>query len=374
VSAVIVGVTGCVGAGKSTVCAALARRGWSVLDVDVLVREALHELGGTGGDLLARALSDPAERARWAARLRPRVGGRIEAWAAALEGPGALESALLFEEGLDAFCSATLCVTCEGAERRRRVERRSSTSASQFDAIEAAQWSEAAKVARADVRVSSVGALLLDDALLALGRARLGRRWSASAARAGATEDSAAAFAALCVRYAEPHRAYHTLAHVAACLDALDDAAPSAAHGELVELAIYYHDAVYDPRAADNEARSAALASTQLRALGVPAGAARRVHELVLATRTHEATDSLAALVVDADLSILGAGADDFAAFEQAIRREYAFVPGLLYRRRRRRVLERFLARPAIYRTDAFSCRYEARARVNLAAAIARLS
>ncbi|PSM30467.1 dephospho-CoA kinase, partial [Haliangium sp. UPWRP_2] len=85
----------------------------------------------------------------------------VHAWAARLDGPGALDSALLFESGLDALCDATLCVQCPREVRRQRALQRSTASAKHFAALEAAQWPESEKLARADAAVSTAGSLEL---------------------------------------------------------------------------------------------------------------------------------------------------------------------------------------------------------------------
>ena len=175
-------------------------------------------------------------------------------------------------------------------------------------------------------------------------------------------------------RYSEPHRAYHTLDHVADCLRRLDEVRPLLARPAEAELALWFHDAVYDPRRADNEEQSAALASEALRALGGTAEAAERVAELIRLT-AHRATELSGdeALVCDIDLAILGAEPAAFAAYDAAIRREYAWVPEDVFRRERARVLAGFLARPRIYYTATFVAALEQRARVNLDGAIRHL-
>ena len=112
----------------------------------------------------------------------------------------------------------------------------------------------------------------------------------------------------LVARYAEPHRAYHTMQHITECFAVLEPAAVLARDLGAVQLALWFHDAIYDTRAHDNEARSAAWARTALREAGAAARTADRVHELIMAT-THRATpeDPDARLLVDVDLSIFGA-------------------------------------------------------------------
>lgn len=174
--------------------------------------------------------------------------------------------------------------------------------------------------------------------------------------------------------YDEPARAYHNALHIGSCLAMLDDpeVAALATHLAEVEAAIWFHDAVYDTHARDNEERSAALAEECLVAAGVARAVVERVTDHVLATRDHAARSADAALVVDVDLSILGADAATFEGFEQEIRREYAWVEPEAYAAGRTAVLRRFLERPAIYATALFRDRFEQRARVNLTSALER--
>ena len=184
---------------------------------------------------------------------------------------------------------------------------------------------------------------------------------------------AASVYADLRARYGEAHRAYHTPAHVAGCLAWLDQARPLLARPREAELALWFHDAVYDPRRADNEAQSAALAAAALPALGLDAAAVGRVAGLIrLTSHTAAGPAGDGALVVDIDLAILGAPPADFAGYDAAIRQEYAWVPDDIFRRERARLLEVFLARPRLYVTPYFRDRLEARARANLAWAIAR--
>jgi predicted metal-dependent HD superfamily phosphohydrolase len=169
--------------------------------------------------------------------------------------------------------------------------------------------------------------------------------------------------------YADPRRTYHNAAHIRAMLDAL---ASRHVLTETLALAVWGHDLIYDPRRGDNEARSAEVFGAWL----ISQGAAERVPEittLILATRHAESPATRAeALLVDADLGILGADAPAFAAYDAAIRQEYAFVPQEAYRAGRARVLRGFLDRERIYTTPEFA-ELEKRARKNLTAALVGL-
>lgn len=178
----------------------------------------------------------------------------------------------------------------------------------------------------------------------------------------------------LLARYAESHRAYHGTAHLEECFARYDSAAHLARLPGEAQLALWYHDAVYDPHSTSNEADSADLAEAALRGAGATGETVDRVRRLILATRHGEQPEAGdPALVVDVDLGILAAGPARFAEYEQQIRQEYAWVPEMLYRAARRRILEGFLERPAVYTTAWFRERDESRARENLRQALARL-
>lgn len=177
----------------------------------------------------------------------------------------------------------------------------------------------------------------------------------------------------LLAKYAEPHRAYHNLSHVLDCLDRAASVRAQLGHPQCVELALWFHDVIYEPRAGDNEERSAAFASTALRASATPE-VLRHVEELILATRhPSRPIDADASYLVDIDLAILGAPVAAFDAYEAAIRREYRWVPAPLYRRKRKQVLQSFLDLDRIYLTEHFGQRLEAQARANLPRSISKL-
>lgn len=196
------------------------------------------------------------------------------------------------------------------------------------------------------------------------------RAWTAI----GATGDGAQLRDRLLACYAEPHRHYHTLQHLTECLDMLAPLAALAEHPGEVEVALYFHDAIYNVRASDNEQQSADWAQRELRLAGVRDDAAARVHALVLATR-HDALPVGAdqQLLVDIDLSILGAAPARFEEYERQIRREYAWVPSLIFRPKRRAILAAFLARPTIFSCAPLRERLEAAARANLQQSLAQL-
>jgi predicted metal-dependent HD superfamily phosphohydrolase len=178
---------------------------------------------------------------------------------------------------------------------------------------------------------------------------------------------SSAVYEDLVARYSSPDRHYHNLDHIRNMLAWLAERKPRLEDLPL-GLAVWFHDAVYDPRAQDNEEQSALLARTALASLGLADDQITTVTRLILLTRTHltDPDDQSGALLLDADLAILGADPAVYDAYASAIRREYAWVAEEAYRVGRRRVLEAFLQRRRIYHTaEAFSTG-ETRARENL--------
>jgi predicted metal-dependent HD superfamily phosphohydrolase len=183
----------------------------------------------------------------------------------------------------------------------------------------------------------------------------------------GATEVPRGLFNQLVAAHSERHRSYHTLQHLRECLAHFEAASSLARRPAEVEAALWFNDAVYDPKARDNEERSADWAARSLLAAGCDAAVAERVRGLVLATDGHAASDEPdTRLLLDADLAILGAAPARFGEYERQVRAEYAHVPEAEFRSRRAQVLAAFLARPRIYLTSAFHDALEQRARANL--------
>lgn len=175
--------------------------------------------------------------------------------------------------------------------------------------------------------------------------------------------------------YAQENRAYHNLAHIHATLATAATMRHKADDFTAVQLALWFHDVIYDPQANDNEAQSAAVARDWLGRWpqAIPAAQVRRVEALIMATQHHQPTTADGRLVVDADLAILAAPAADYSAYAQAIRREYAWVAEEAYRHGRGRVLAQFLARPHIYHLPELRAAWETAARENLRREIEQL-
>ncbi|HEY2187344.1 MAG TPA: N-methyl-D-aspartate receptor NMDAR2C subunit, partial [Caldimonas sp.] len=161
--------------------------------------------------------------------------------------------------------------------------------------------------------------------------------------------------------------------HLHECLDRFEACRDLALRPAEVEVALWFHDAIYDVRRADNERRSADWARDAVLTSGATRDTAERIEALVMTTRHATATPATtdAQLLVDIDLAILGADPERFAEYERQIRREYAHVAEAAFRARRRAILAAFLARERIYGTPRLHDELEHRARANLSLAIA---
>ncbi|MDQ8029309.1 MAG: phosphohydrolase [Brevundimonas sp.] len=182
---------------------------------------------------------------------------------------------------------------------------------------------------------------------------------------------------ALIARYGEPHRRYHAMPHIEDCLTQVRASTDlTADQRDLLETAIWFHDAIYDPTRNDNEAASADLAREHLSADGADLAFIAEVERLILLTAGHSVSDgdALGARLVSIDLSILGAEPARYDAYARAIREEYAHVPEPLYRAGRAMIMGRFLESPALFADPVWADRHEAQARANIAREIAELT
>lgn len=204
-----------------------------------------------------------------------------------------------------------------------------------------------------------------------MNEAELERSWFRAWQGVGASGAGYLPFHALLAKYREAHRKYHNLQHLSECLTAFEQVIDLAPHAAEVEMALWFHDAIYDVRSSHNEERSAQWAQVELSMGGVSPESATLVCSLILATRhTSVPQTPDAQLLVDIDLSILGSGEERFAEYERQIREEYSHVPGFIFRRKRKSILSGFLARPRIYSTDHYHAELERPARQNLQRAI----
>lgn len=171
--------------------------------------------------------------------------------------------------------------------------------------------------------------------------------------------------------YQEPGRHYHNLDHINALLTLSATHAAMLRDRDAVDLAIFFHDVVYDAARSDNEIASAKFARNRLARLGRPMVEIAMIAHWIEMSKHGRAqaapTDTDLAHFLDFDLSILAAERSLYQTYAQAIRREYALYPDPLYQKGRREVLLAFLAKPVIYRTPHLRDAWEAAARANMA-------
>ncbi|WP_247827503.1 DUF4031 domain-containing protein [Arthrobacter antioxidans] len=171
-------------------------------------------------------------------------------------------------------------------------------------------------------------------------------------------------------RWAEGHREYHTPAHLLAVLEALDLLLEPADEPlrAAVLLAAWFHDAVYEGSAGEDERASASLAAQRLQGI-MPDAVVRDVERLVLLTATHDPApeDRAGHLLCDADLAVLAGAPEAYARYVAAIRAEYGHIPQQAFTDGRRAVLKRLLTLEPLYRTATAQADWTGRAHMNLA-------
>jgi predicted metal-dependent HD superfamily phosphohydrolase len=175
--------------------------------------------------------------------------------------------------------------------------------------------------------------------------------------------------------YSEPQRFYHNMKHVENCLTELDSVKQFVQQPDLVEFAIWYHDAIYDTKRNHNEEKSAQLAYDVCLTAKLQHNFANITRNLILKTKHNIIPQGIdARLLIDIDLSILGKPTYEFDEYEHNIRREYSWVLESEFKQNRSKILKLFLNRNSIYLTDFFKEKYEYQARENLQKALATLS
>ncbi|MFI8035688.1 metal-dependent hydrolase [Acinetobacter sp. ABJ_C3_5] len=173
-------------------------------------------------------------------------------------------------------------------------------------------------------------------------------------------------FNKLIAAYSEKQRAYHTLQHLYECLVLLDSIRPDLKDAYSVELALWFHDAIYDPQAKDNEMKSAELFEKYM-AQDLSVKIVEKIKRWIIATQEHESTNELdLQFLLDIDLAILAASPERFEEYEQQIQQEYAWVESEIYSIKRKEVLAHFYQAEPLYQTEYFQQNFGQRARRNL--------
>ncbi len=167
--------------------------------------------------------------------------------------------------------------------------------------------------------------------------------------------------------YTEGHRRYHTPEHIEHCLVQFDAARTGMRWPDAVELAVWYHDVIYDSGAHDNELRSAQLFERRARDR-IPDKLIDKVQGMIMATahaaKTPETRDQ--AYLVDIDLSSFGLPWEKFIEDSIAVREEFPQMPDDEFYCKQGEFLRSLLAREHFCFTRFFRERHEARARDNI--------
>ncbi len=207
----------------------------------------------------------------------------------------------------------------------------------------------------------------MDSASAELMRQRFLGLWCRpSLASDAGREDAQRVYADLVKRYAEPHRRYHGWSHLLHCIDQFELAVGLLQDPDAVEMALWFHDSIYVPGAADNERRSAELFRESA------AGALRpefvdKVYRFTMLTR-HVAppVDTDGGFVVDIDLSSLSSDWSRFLEDSDRIRQEQSAIPDAEFYPAQALFLRFLLNRRQIYYSDFFHARCEQAARGNI--------
>lgn len=166
--------------------------------------------------------------------------------------------------------------------------------------------------------------------------------------------------------YSEKHRAYHNLTHLNEIFKYADVYKQYIENYDCLAFSIFYHDVIYNIWKQDNEEKSADFAVKHLSKINIETSFLEKIHQQIIATKTHETTDNDTKWMVDFDLGILGAPTEIYINYTKQIREEYKLVPKILYKKGRKKVLQHFIDKPFIYATEEFRNLYEDQAKHNL--------
>ncbi|MFZ4927531.1 hypothetical protein [Chryseobacterium sp. Mn2064] len=175
-------------------------------------------------------------------------------------------------------------------------------------------------------------------------------------------------------KYAEKGRHYHNLLHLSSMFTELEEVKDQIINFPAISFAVFYHDIIYDATSKSNEEKSALTAEKRLKELGLATHEITLISEEILATKHHQKSDNGDInYLLDADLSILGKDWSIYSNYTQNIRKEYSIYPDLLYKPGRKKVLNHFLDRESIFKTDYFKEQYEEQAKKNIDAELSLL-
>lgn len=179
----------------------------------------------------------------------------------------------------------------------------------------------------------------------------------------------------LAKNYNEKSRKYHNLNHISACFKHFDSISEKLDSPHLVETALWFHDVIYNPLKSNNELKSAQYALDVLQATSLSTHELEEIYSHILSTIHPSQPSSLdQKYLIDIDLSILAADTKSYGQYKELVRQEYSFVPNLLYKRGRKKLLNSLLLQNRLYHSDHFFEIWEDKARNNLQQELESLS
>jgi predicted metal-dependent HD superfamily phosphohydrolase len=198
--------------------------------------------------------------------------------------------------------------------------------------------------------------------------------WNRCQTGDGAGADAGAVFDEVQAYYSEPGRHYHTPNHIDHCIRQFDLAVTEMDDADAVEMAIWFHDLVFENDANDNELQSARRFA-ELADESMDAGFKSRVYDLIMATAPpRQAKTNDEGFMLDIDLSSFGLPWDDFVRDSQAVRQESPQLSDAEFFPGQRAFLESLVNREHFYFTEFFRSRIEDTARDNIRRHLRNLS
>lgn len=168
--------------------------------------------------------------------------------------------------------------------------------------------------------------------------------------------------------YEQDNRYYHNLVHIYNFIQLFEEHKSSIERPLLFEVAIWWHDAIYEAKRNDNETRSAQLAvrcwknhlsSTDLKYIAILISSTEKHLPLIEENDVH--------YFLDMDLSILATNNQVYQQYVHYIEKEYTtYYPKMLYNIGRKKAMKNFHSRPKLYFTAFFYENYEFQAKSNI--------
>ncbi|PKV49194.1 putative metal-dependent HD superfamily phosphohydrolase [Aquimarina sp. MAR_2010_214] len=167
--------------------------------------------------------------------------------------------------------------------------------------------------------------------------------------------------------HSKKNRYYHNLSHLEHLYHKLTEVKNEIKDWDIVLFALFYHDYIYNALKQDNEEQSAKKAVGILSSLSIEDNRITLCSDIILATKGHHISENKDInYFTDADLSILGSDWKNYEEYFKNVRKEYKYYPDFMYNKGRIKVLNHFINMPAIFKSEYFYKRFEAKAKENL--------